>query len=102
MKRTMSATKARVHFGELMRWVVERQKPVIVERRGQPHVVVLSITEYEQLQTAQQQSWRQTLERAHQVSARIKARRDNQPLTPPAEIIHQVRKERDTKLADLQ
>ncbi len=45
----MSATEARVHFGELMRRVVEGQEPVIVERGGKPKVVVLSVAEYERL-----------------------------------------------------
>jgi prevent-host-death family protein len=37
MKRTVSATQARIHFGELMRRVVESQEPIIVERGGKPH-----------------------------------------------------------------
>jgi prevent-host-death family protein len=35
MGRTMSATDARVHFGEVMRHVVERGESVIVERGGE-------------------------------------------------------------------
>ncbi len=92
----MSATEVRVRFGELMRWVVEHQEPVIVESRGKPHVVVLSIAEYEQLRAAQQrQSWQQTLEQVVQVGAKIKARRQGQALTPPEEFIRQTREERD-------
>ncbi len=102
MERTVSATEARVRFGELMRWAVENQEPVIVERGGKPHVVVLSITEYKQLQTARQrQSWQQALEQVVQVGAKIKARRQGQTLTPPEEIIRQTREERDARLTDL-
>jgi len=49
MKRAVSATEARIHFGELMRHVVESQEPIIVERGGKPHVVVLSVDKYEDL-----------------------------------------------------
>ncbi len=49
MERRMSATEAHIRFGELMRWVVESQEPVVVERQGQPHVVVLSVDAYERL-----------------------------------------------------
>ena len=49
MERTMSATEARRHFGELLRCVVEDRTPVIVERGGTPQVVFLSLAEYERL-----------------------------------------------------
>jgi len=102
MKRVVSATEARIHFGELMRRVVESREPVIVERGGDPQVVVLSVAEYERLRAAQQrESWQEALERAVKVGAKIKARRGGQPLTPPEEIIRQVREERDAQLADL-
>jgi prevent-host-death family protein len=54
MTRTVSATEARVHFGELMRAVVERGDTVVVERSGAPKVVVLSVQEYERLLGASQ------------------------------------------------
>ena len=49
MQRTMSATEARIRFGELMRHVVEKQEPVIVEHSGKPCVVVISVDKYQQL-----------------------------------------------------
>ena len=51
MSKTMSATEARIHFGELMRHVTEQKEPVFVERAGKPQVVVISVAEYEQLTT---------------------------------------------------
>jgi PHD/YefM family antitoxin component YafN of YafNO toxin-antitoxin module len=39
MQRTMSATEARIHFGELMQHVVEQKEPVIVEHSGKPYVI---------------------------------------------------------------
>ncbi|MGC9332647.1 MAG: type II toxin-antitoxin system Phd/YefM family antitoxin [Anaerolineae bacterium] len=54
MQYTMSATEARIHFGELMRRVVKQQESVIVEHSGKPHVVVLSVDKYRQLLAAQE------------------------------------------------
>ncbi|MDP9374162.1 MAG: type II toxin-antitoxin system Phd/YefM family antitoxin [Chloroflexota bacterium] len=47
MERTIRATGARTHFGELMRRIVEERETVIVERGGTPQIVVLSIAEGE-------------------------------------------------------
>lgn len=54
MDGTVSATEARVHFGELMRHVVDKAEPVVVERGGHPQVVVLSVERYEELVQAQE------------------------------------------------
>ena len=102
MKHMISATEARIRFGELMRQAVETQEPIVVERGGKPHVVVLSIATYERLQaTHGDDRWRAGLERAIQVGARIRARRSDRPLTPPEEIVHRAREERDAGLAHL-
>jgi prevent-host-death family protein len=94
MNHTVSATEARVHFGELMR----RAKfgPVIVERDGKPDVVVISKQEYDRLKaTSSQPEWRQLLKEAHES---IAAAIGNQPLPDPAEMIRQGREERDEEL----
>ncbi len=102
MERVVSATEARIRFGELMRRVVESQEPVIVERGGEPHVVVIAVDEYERLKAARQEgNWRTALEQAIQVGARIRARRGGKPLPPPEEIIRQMREERNEQLAGL-
>jgi prevent-host-death family protein len=102
MSSMVSATQARIHFGELMRRVVEEQEPIIVERDGKPHIVLLSISEYERLQAGRQrEGWDKALERAIQIGARIKARRGGQPITPPEEVIRQVREERDGQFPNL-
>ena len=102
MERKMTATDARIRFGEVMRRVVERGEQIIVERAGKPQVVILSMAAYEQMKmTQQREGWRDALARAIQVGAKIRARRGEQPLTPPEEIIRQVREERDAQLADL-
>jgi prevent-host-death family protein len=102
MGRTVSATEARIHLGELMRWAVVSAEPVIVERGGKPHVVLLSISKYNQLQAAgQRQSWRKALDQVVRVGANIRARREGKPLTPPDEVIRQMREERDARFAGL-
>lgn len=102
MERVVSATEARIRFGELMRRVVEDKAPIIVERGGKPYVVVLSIEEYKQLQAAQsRETWRETLREVLQLGAQIKARRGWQPLTPPEEVIRELREERNAQLTGL-
>ena len=100
MERMVSATDARVHFGELMRWVVESQKPVIVERAGKPHVVVLSMDEYERLLAGRQaqDDWR---ELTRQARDQIEADLGERELPAPEEIIRQMREERDAQLLAL-
>jgi prevent-host-death family protein len=100
MGRVITATEARVHFGELMREVVENQQPVIVERGGKPQVVVLSINEYENLLAgqAQREDWRTLLAQAHE---RIRADLGDRKLPPPEDIIREMREERDAQLMDL-
>ncbi|MCA1666315.1 MAG: type II toxin-antitoxin system Phd/YefM family antitoxin [Thermomicrobia bacterium] len=95
MKQAVSATEARIHFGELMRRVVERDEPVIVERGGKPEVVILSVAEYERLRANQPSDWRTRLDAVH---ALIRHERGDKPLPPPEEIIRAMREERDEQL----
>lgn len=98
----VTATNARIHFGEVMRQVTEEGEPVVVERAGQPQVVIISVAAYEKMKAVQQQmSWQETLAQAIQVGARIRARRGGQPLTPPEDVVNQMREERDAQLDDL-
>ncbi len=55
MERVVSATEARVHFGALMRQVIESGEPIFVERAGRREVVVLSAGDYERLRAAQEE-----------------------------------------------
>ncbi len=97
---TVSATQARVHFGDLLRRVVEEQTPVVVERGAKPQVVVLSIEEYERLRhgRSERRNWRELLRRTHeQILAEGGGR-----LTPPSEeVIRQMREERDAQLSEM-
>ena len=100
MGRVVSATEARIHFGELMRQVVENQEPIIVERGGKSHVVVLSVDEYERLLRGQQQQedWRELVVQAR---AQIRDELGERELPPSEEILRQIREERDAQLLAL-
>jgi len=100
MERTMSATDVRVRFGEVMRWVVEKQKPIIVERGGKPHVVVLSVEEYERLRAGRRErdDWRDLVRQARE---QMRIELGERVLPPPEEIIRQMREERDAQLVAL-
>ncbi len=56
-ERTVSATEARVHFGELLDGIADGGDPVIVERGGQPLAVVVSLREWQQLQRRRDHRW---------------------------------------------
>ncbi len=100
MERTVSATEARIHFGELMRQVVQSHEPIIIERSGEPHVVVLSVAEYERLLRAQRQreNWRELVDQARE---QIRTELGDRKLPPPEEILRQIREERDAQLLAL-
>jgi prevent-host-death family protein len=99
MKHVISATEARIHFGELLRRVVESREAVIVERDGKPQVAVLPLEEYERLKACQPgRDWEQTLRKALDLADRIDARRGGRPLPSPAEVIRETREERDEQL----
>jgi prevent-host-death family protein len=99
MERVIGATEARVHFGELMRQVTEKEQTVVVERDGKPQVVVLAVAAYERLRAAAgRASWEDALERAAEVSARIAARRGGQPLPAAAEMLRETREARHDQL----
>jgi prevent-host-death family protein len=100
MERVVSATEARVHFGELLRHVVETAQPIVVERGGKPQVVMLSVQEYERLIVGERapEPWEELLDRAR---ARIAAELGSTALPPPEDIIRTVREERDAQFPGL-
>jgi prevent-host-death family protein len=100
MKHTISATEARIHFGELMRRVVEQQEPVIVEHSGKPHVVIVSVEAYERLQAKAEarEDWRELVPQAR---AQVRSDLGERPLTPPEDVLRELREARDDQLAPL-
>jgi len=97
MDRVVSATEARIRFGELMRRVVENGELVIVERGGRPHVVVVSVAEYERLLKGREQQgeWKGLVKQARE---QIKVELGNRQLPPSEEILRRIREERDAQL----
>lgn len=100
MPRVVSATEARIHFGELMRQAIEGREPIIVERGGKSHVVILSVDEYERLLEGQQgrEDWKELVRQAR---SHIQADMGGRELPPPEQILRQVREDRDEQLLAL-
>lgn len=94
MQKTISATKARINFGDVMKQA--KLGPVIVERGGKAEVVVLSKKAYDRLVAANQQSdWQKKLEDLHK---RIKSELAGRALPAPEEMLRLAREERDEQL----
>ncbi len=94
MLKTISATKARINFGDVMKQA--KVAPVIVERGGKAEVVVLSKKAYDQLIAGnQRKDWRKLLEDAHKS---IRAEIGDRKLPDPAEMLRLAREERDEQL----
>jgi prevent-host-death family protein len=101
MPTTVSATKARIHFGEMMDRVAENQETIIVERSGTPQMVLISVTAYEALKANAAQntpSWKELVQASRN---RIAAELGDRRLPPSEEIIRQMREDRDAYLLDL-
>lgn len=99
MRRTVSATEARVHFGELLRQVSDERATVTIERGGKPRAVLISIDEYQRIVDANpQQAWEHLLEQAR---ALIRADLAGRQLPPADETIQSMREERDERLLGL-
>jgi prevent-host-death family protein len=95
MSHTFSATEARIHFGEVLRFA--RQGPVFVERDGKPEVVVISKEAYDRLLAASSDP-RELLNLAHkQIRDDLSAYGiSDQPrkLPSPEEVLAELRDER--------
>lgn len=96
MERVVSATQARIRFGELMRQAVESQEAIVVERAGKPQVVVLAVEEYERLLKAHERDkWKGLVDGAR---SQIQAELGGRSLPRPEEILRQLREGRDEQL----
>lgn len=94
MLKTISATKARINFGDVMKQA--KIAPVIVERSGKAEVVILSKKAYDQLIAANtKKNWRKLLDEAHKS---IRAEIGDKKLPDPAEMLRLAREERDEQL----
>jgi prevent-host-death family protein len=50
MSRTVSSSKAKAKFGEIVKWTIENRDPVIVKLYGEPTVVIMPYSEYEEVE----------------------------------------------------
>lgn len=100
MPRTLTATSARVRFGELLHCVAEQGETVFVERNGKPQAVVLPLAEYRELQELKHrsESWEALLDEA---IAGIDHDLDGRALPPADEVIRAMREDRDAELLGL-
>jgi prevent-host-death family protein len=90
VEKRVSATEARIHLGEVMRYVVERNEPVIVERAGRPEAVVISFEEYQRLRENSGGDW---LKEVDAVREQIRQELGDRELPPPEDIIREMREE---------
>lgn len=94
-KRILSATEARIRFGEVLRRVGEGEVVVVVGR-GRPQAVILSPEAYAHLQGQGDDP----LEVILDLNRAIRARRGG-PLPPPQALLEALREERDRELGGL-
>ena len=97
MPSVVSATEARVHFGELIRRVADRRETVFVERGGRPQVVLLALTEYDRL-LSQGGGW---AARAQEARRKALAEIGDRTRPLPEDVIREAREERDEQLSSL-
>lgn len=101
MERTISATEARVRFGELMQRVADNDETVIVERDGIPRIVVLSVDTYERMKDGGNSAWDKWELQLTEFHAELRERLDDRETPSSVEIIRAMRAERDEQLSSL-
>jgi prevent-host-death family protein len=95
MVTRMTATEARVGFGEMMRRAVEQDETIIVERGGRPMVVVLSIEEYERLAARSSLRAGDALDRAIAIGNAVRERRGADTMPHSQDLLDLIRSERE-------
>lgn len=92
---TVTATDARVHFGELLQRIVQNDEAVMVERSGKPVAVIMPVEQYDRMRTqAYEPDWRDLLQDAQD---HIRSALGDQALIPADEIVRMGREERDAE-----
>jgi prevent-host-death family protein len=94
----ISATEARVHFGEIYRRVTENDETIIVERNGKPGAVLISFDLYEALSKGTEIGgwWDAIL----QSQAAFRPFLEQNPDFDAVEIIREMRDERDEQITN--
>jgi prevent-host-death family protein len=103
MTKTISATEARVHLGEMLDEVESRGSRVVIERAGKPVAMLISIEESRSLPRSRDDI-ETLIQRARENRAAIAAwraeHRPGESLADSADILHELREERDAQLLD--
>ncbi len=96
---SVTATDARIHFGEILQRVAQNDETILVERSGKPIAVILPVERYEQMRMKQPEpDWRDLLRNAHD---HIRSTLGDQVLTPADEMVRMAREERNAEQLDL-
>jgi prevent-host-death family protein len=90
--KTVSATEARIHFGEVLRSA--QDGPVVVERQGRALAVVLSKELYDELTARARASWQDLAARVREMVVRDRA---GDPLPDPARVLRAEREPQDER-----
>lgn len=99
MSKRVSATDARIHFGEILRAVQEGGDTVIVERGGRAAAVIVPVAAYERM-TGSAAS-RSALARIAALHRLWKTGLDAGRISDAAAAIHEGRAERDAQLDEI-
>lgn len=99
MDKVMSATEARIHFGEVMREVSERDEIVVVERGGDPKIAIISIEQLNRFRECQTDDERgDWFDRAMRSRERIREAFGDQPIPDIDQLFDEMREERDAQI----
>jgi prevent-host-death family protein len=75
MSRTVSASEAKNRLGALIGWVLENRDEVIVESHGEPKVVLVPYSEYEEMQKIKEEvRRRKALAKLEKLRDRVRSR----------------------------
>lgn len=102
----VSATEVKNSWGRVVRRVLQRREPALVESKGVATVVILPADEYERLVAAQESEKRRQrqlalLDQAEQFAKEVANRYTGQSLSDSVGIIREMREERDGELMGL-
>ena len=98
---TVSASEAKTKFGAIVDWAVESKDDVIVERHGQPKVVIISFEAYQQVLKLREEARRQSaLLRLRSLRERVRAHNQDLDEEQAASLAGRFSQEVVTEMAD--
>lgn len=103
MTKTISATEARIHLGEVLDQVETKGDRVVIERAGKPVAMLISMEASRELSEPKSEI-EALIERARRNRESIAKwraiHRPGEPFPDLAEMLHEIREERDAQLLD--